>query len=157
MNQDISHGNADAPGAGLTLPPIAQIPAGYTFGALALGLGGGLALAFVAPGVMPGILAVAGPVGELWLRALQATIVPLVAALIFTGVFQTVRTASVGRTAQRSLALFVAVLVMSAMIAIAVPTLLLARWLGKLRRGFFETGAEAREPALSPPPQGDPP
>jgi len=128
MNQDISHGNADAPGAGLTLPPIAQIPAGYTFGALALGLGGGLALAFVAPGVMPAILTVAGPVGELWLRALQATIVPLVAALIFTGVFQTVRTASVGRTAQRSLALFGAVLVMSALIAIAVPTLLLARW-----------------------------
>ena len=38
-----------------------------------------------------------------------------------------------------------------------VSALLLARWLGKLRRGFFETGAEAREPALSPPPQGDPP
>jgi Na+/H+-dicarboxylate symporter len=128
MNQHHLDGNADTPSSGLTLPPIAQIPAGYTFAALAIGLGGGLTLAFVAPGVMPSVLAVAGPVGELWLRALQATIVPLVAALIFTGVFQTVRTASAGTTAQRSLALFVAVLTFSALMAIAVPSTLLALW-----------------------------
>ena len=107
------------------LPPIAQVPAGWTFAALTIGLGGGLVLAFVAPGAMPGVLAVAGPVGELWLRALQATIVPLVTALIFTGVFQTVRTASAGGMARRSLGWFIVVLAFAALVALIVPTLLL--------------------------------
>ncbi len=110
---------------GLVLPPIAQVPAGWTFAALIIGLGGGLVLAFVAPGAMPGVLAVAGPVGELWLRALQATIVPLVTALIFTGVFQTVRTASAGGMARRSLGWFIAVLAFAGLVALTVPTLLL--------------------------------
>ena len=131
MNQTDAQGNAPLASApdntrGLVLPPIAQVPAGWTFAALAIGLGGGLALAFVAPGAMPGVLAVAGPVGELWLRALQGTIVPLVAALIFTGVFQTVRTASAGGMARRSLGWFLAVLAFAAIVALTVPTLLLA-------------------------------
>jgi Na+/H+-dicarboxylate symporter len=126
MNQTDAQGNApDGPGSGLVLPPIAQVPAGWTFAALTLGLGGGLMLAFAAPGALPGVLAVAGPVGDLWLRALQATIVPLVAALIFTGVFQTVRTARAGGMARRSLGWFVAVLAFSAGVALTVPTLLL--------------------------------
>jgi len=131
MNQTDAQGNAPLASdpdntRGLVLPPIAQVPAGWTFAALAIGLGGGLALAFVAPGAMPGVLAVAGPVGELWLRALQGTIVPLVAALIFTGVFQTVRTASAGGMARRSLGWFLAVLAFAAIVALTVPTLLLA-------------------------------
>ncbi len=130
MNQPHEHGNAptseSATGGGLVLPPIAQIPAGWTFAALIIGLGGGLALAFAAPATMPRVLAVAGPIGELWLRALQATIVPLVAALIFTGVYQTVRTASASDMARRSLGLFVAVLGFAALVALIVPTLLLA-------------------------------
>jgi hypothetical protein len=134
MDQPDAHGNApvtvadqaDAGTGGFVLPPIAQVPAGWTFAALAIGLGGGLALAFLAPAAMPRVLAVAGPVGELWLRALQATIVPLVAALIFTGVFQTVRTASAGGMARRSLGWFVAVLAFAALIALIVPTALLA-------------------------------
>jgi Na+/H+-dicarboxylate symporter len=122
MNQTDEQGNVSG---GIVLPAIAQIPAGWTFGALTIGLGGGLALAFAAPAAMPHVLAVAGPVGELWLRALQATIVPLVAALIFTGVFQTVRTASAGGMARRSLGWFVAVLCFAALVALVVPTLLL--------------------------------
>ena len=122
MNQTDPQGNASG---GIVLPAIAQVRAGWTFGALVIGLGGGLALAFAAPATLPHVLAVAGPVGELWLRALQATIVPLVAALIFTGVFQTVRTASTGGMARRSLGLFVGVLGFSAGVALVVPTLLL--------------------------------
>jgi Na+/H+-dicarboxylate symporter len=134
MNQPDDQGNApvtvpdqaDTGTGGFVLPPIAQVPAGWTFAALAIGLGGGLALAFLAPAAMPRVLAVAGPVGELWLRALQATIVPLVAALIFTGVFQTVRSASAGGMARRSLGWFVAVLAFAALVALTVPTALLA-------------------------------
>lgn len=128
MNQPDAQGNApDNSTGGLVLPSIAQIPAGWTFAALTLGLGGGLLLAFVAPAAMPAVLAVAGPAGDLWLRALQATIVPLVAALIFSGVFQTVRTASAGGMARRSLGWFLAVLAFGAGVALSVPTLLL--WL----------------------------
>ncbi|WP_353227999.1 cation:dicarboxylase symporter family transporter [Novosphingobium sp.] len=129
MNQ--THGDDNAANAasansgGLVLPPIAQVPAGWTFAALAIGLGGGLALAFAAPGVMPQVLAVAGPVGDLWLRALQATIVPLVSALIFTGVLQTVRTASAGPMARASLGWFMGVLAFGAGVALTVPPLLL--------------------------------
>ena len=139
MNQQPAQGNAplaspdDAAhrhptSSGFVLPRIAQVPAGWTFAALAFGLGGGLTLAFVAPGAMPGVLAVAGPVGELWLRGLQATIVPLVSALIFTGVFQTAQTASAGGMARRSLGWFIAVLVFAAVVALTVPSLLLSIW-----------------------------
>jgi len=130
MNQTGPQGNSSdstATGA-LVLPPIAQVRAGWTFAALVLGLCGGLALAFFAPAALPVVLAVAGPVGDLWLRALQATIVPLVAALIFTGVFQTVRTASAGGMARRSLGWFLVVLGFGAGVALVVPMVLLA-WL----------------------------
>ncbi|EGD57200.1 sodium:dicarboxylate symporter [Novosphingobium nitrogenifigens DSM 19370] len=137
MNQTRPEGNAPnaaspdtvAPdtgaASGFILPEIAQVPAGWTFAALSLGLGGGLVLAFAAPQVMPGVLAVAGPVGDLWLRALQATILPLVAALIFTGVVQTANTASAGGMARQSLGLFLGVLAFGALVALTVPTLLL--------------------------------
>ena len=64
--------------------------------ALAAGLLGGLALAFAAPQALPAVLGVVEPVGDLWLRALKATSVPLVAALLFTGIVQTVATAPAG-------------------------------------------------------------
>ncbi|MFX5789445.1 cation:dicarboxylase symporter family transporter, partial [Acinetobacter baumannii] len=82
-----------------TLPPIPQVAAGWTLAALLGGLAGGLALAFYAPATLPLVLAASQPVGDLWLRALQATIVPLVAALLFTGIVQTVATASAGALA----------------------------------------------------------
>lgn len=125
MNQLPDHGNAPESTGGFALPKIAEVPAGWTFAGLVLGLGGGLVLAFVAPGVMPHVLAVAGPVGDLWLRALQATIVPLVAALVFTGVYQSMRTASAGGIAQASMGWFLLVLAFSAATALTVPTLLL--------------------------------
>lgn len=124
MNQDLT--DPPAAEAAPLLPPIAQVPAGWTFGALALGLVGGLLLAFAAPGALPTVLAVAQPVGELWLRALQATIVPLVAALLFTGVVQTVATASAGAMARRSLGFFLALLAFSAAAALVVTPALLA-------------------------------
>ena len=124
MNQDLNHSSpAEAPPL---LPAIAQVPAGWTFGALAAGLLGGLLLAFWAPGAMPTVLAVVQPIGELWLRALQATIVPLVAALLFTGVVQTVATASAGAMARRSLGYFLAFLGFSALASLIVTPALLA-------------------------------
>ena len=155
MNQLPDQGNApvatQTESGSFVLPRIAEVPAGWTFAGLALGLGGGLALAFLVPGAMPGVLAVSGPVGDLWLRALQATIVPLVAALVFTGVFQTARTASAGGIARASLGWFVAVLAFSAATALTVPTVLL--WLVPVPA---EAGAALRAGLGGPVPQGLP-
>ncbi|MEO0032627.1 MAG: hypothetical protein RIS94_2385 [Pseudomonadota bacterium] len=127
MNQAMND-PSPADSASFTLPAITQIPAGWTFAGLATGLFGGLALAFSAPQALPAVLAVAGPVGDLWLHALQATIVPLVAALLFTGVVQTVATASAGTMARHSLGYFLAFLGFSAAMSLAVTPALLA-WL----------------------------
>ncbi|MDT0509294.1 cation:dicarboxylate symporter family transporter [Novosphingobium sp. MMS21-SN21R] len=109
----------------VALPPIAQVPAMWTFIGLVGGLLGGLAVAFLAPQALPLVETWVKPVGEMWLRALQATIVPLVAALLFTGVTQTVAMASAGAMARRSLGMFLGVLSFSALTAILVTPVLL--------------------------------
>jgi len=109
-------GNADA---------VTQIrlPAGWTFAALLGGLGLGWALSAVEAGAT--VAAVAGPVGTIWLRGLQMTIVPLVAALLVTGIVRTVETARAGPMARRTLLAFVAVLVAGTVFAaFATPALL---------------------------------
>lgn len=97
----------------------------WTFIGLVGGLLGGLAVAFLAPQALPLVETWVKPVGEMWLRALQATIVPLVAALLFTGVTQTVAMASAGAMARRSLGMFLGVLSFSALTAILVTPVLL--------------------------------
>lgn len=104
------------------MPEIA-IPARLTFAALVIGLVGGAAARgtlLAAP-----LQSIAEPVGALWLRALQMTIVPLVAALLFTGVVRTVATAQGGAMARRTLGLFFGILAAGALFAvIAMPLLL---------------------------------
>jgi Na+/H+-dicarboxylate symporter len=112
----------------MSLPAIAQVPAGWTFVGLVAGLVLGLALALGAPDSMPLVLNWVAPVGDLWLRGLQATIVPLVAALLFTGVTQTVATARAGAMSRRSLGFFLMVLAFSAAMALVVTSALLALW-----------------------------
>ncbi|MBA4355217.1 MAG: sodium:dicarboxylate symporter [Novosphingobium sp.] len=109
-----------------SLPPIAQVPAMWTFIGLVGGLLGGLGIAFLLPAALPIVQTWVQPVGEMWLRALQATIVPLVAALLFTGVTQTVAMASAGAMARRSLGMFLGFLGFSAAMAIVVTPLLLS-------------------------------
>lgn len=122
MNQ-FSNEAAPAPTA---LPPISRIRASWIFAALVAGLGLGLALSFTAPGVLEGVVAVAAPVGNLWLKALQGTILPLVVALLFTGIAQTVAAARAGRMARRALGWFLAVLAGGCAMAAAFTNGLLA-------------------------------
>ena len=98
----------------------------WTFIGLVGGLAGGLAVAFLAPAALPIVQTWVQPVGEMWLRALQATIVPLVVALLFTGVTQTVAMASAGAMARRSLGMFLGFLGFSAAMAIVVTPMLLS-------------------------------
>ncbi|MBS1239495.1 MAG: gltP 2, partial [Proteobacteria bacterium] len=100
-----------------------NLPLGWTFGGLAAGLVLGLAL---------GGTAAAGPVqgvtetiGSLWLHALQMTIIPLVAALLVTGIARMVETARAGAMARRTLLTIFAVLAAGTLLsAIATPLLL---------------------------------
>lgn len=115
-----------------TLPALNLRP-GWTFAALALGLILGWLLANQ-PAIEP-VLAVAGPIGTIWLRALQMTIVPLVASLLVTGTARMVATARAGAMARRTLIAFYAVL--------ATGTLLAAFGMPALLEAFPIPGAAA--------------
>ena len=106
----------------LLLPDV-RVPAVWTFAGLAAGLAAGLVLqntALLAPA-----MAVAAPVGALWLKALQMTILPLVTALLFLGVVRSVAAAAAGATARRTLTLFAALLLTGAGVAVLLTPLLL--------------------------------
>ena len=113
----------DNPGDIAAIIPDVTVPAGLTLAGLVAGMAAGLALAGSA--AAPGVLAVAGPIGGLWLRALQMTIIPLVASLLVIGVVQTVAAAQAGRMARRTLGLFAAILAGGTLAAaVLVPMLL---------------------------------
>lgn len=102
-----------------------RLPVWWTFGGLIAGLFAGLALADSPQ--TGGVLAFAQPVGSLWLRALQMTIIPLVAALLILGITQMAQAARAGRAARLMLGLVFAVLVLSGTVAVlAMPALLAA-------------------------------
>ncbi|MEG8014667.1 MULTISPECIES: dicarboxylate/amino acid:cation symporter [unclassified Sphingomonas] len=93
---------------------------------LIIGLAAGIALAAFAPGSVGPVITVAQPIGSAWLNALQMTIVPLVVSLLITGVAATAEAAQAGRLAGRAIALYVALLALSATAAALVTPLLLA-------------------------------
>ncbi len=103
--------------------PDVRVPVKWTLGGLAAGLALGIALEGSAAARW--ILPTADVIGTLWLRALQMTIVPLVAALLVVGIVQTVAAARAGRMAVTALALFAAVLTAGTVFsAFAMPALL---------------------------------
>ena len=103
--------------------PDVRVPVGWTLGGLAAGLILGIALE--GADIVARVLPVADVVGTLWLRGLQMTIVPLVAALLVIGIVQTVAAANAGRVAATSLALFAAVLTTGTVFAaFAMPAVL---------------------------------
>jgi Na+/H+-dicarboxylate symporter len=93
---------------------------------LIIGLAAGIALAAFAPGSVGPVITVAQPIGSAWLNALQMTIVPLVVSLLITGVAATAEAAQAGRLAGRAIALYVALLALSATAAALLTPLLLA-------------------------------
>ncbi len=106
----------------VSLPEI-KVPAVWTFAGLAAGLVLGVLLH--GQTLLEGMLALAEPVGTLWLKALQMTILPLVSALIFTGIVRTVAAASAGAMAKRTLGWFAVVLVAGAAVSALLTPLLL--------------------------------
>lgn len=113
---------SEASGPVVALPDV-RVPAAWTLGGLAAGLALGIALAGTAPA--DPLLAVAQPLGRLWLRALQMTIIPLVAGLLVTGIGEAVAAARAGAMAWRTLALFALVLTAGTLASALVMPLLL--------------------------------
>jgi Na+/H+-dicarboxylate symporter len=106
-------------------PQTITLPAGWTLAGLIAGLALGAVLAD-GP-AQEAALSVAGPVGSIWLRALQMTIVPLVASLLVMGIARTIATASAGPIARRALFGFFTILAAGTVVAaLAVPALLAA-------------------------------
>jgi len=100
-----------------------RVPARLTFAALVAGLAFGWALS--GSPAEEATLAVAGPVGSLWLRGLQMTIVPLVAALLVVGIVRMVETSRAGPIARRTLLAIFAILAAGTLLAaFAMPALL---------------------------------
>lgn len=96
------------------------------------GLAAGLALGAVWDwAAWPGLLAVseaADALGGLWLDGLRMTIVPLVVALIVSGIVSTAHAATAGRITARSIVLFAILLPAGAAVAAVVTPALLALW-----------------------------
>lgn len=93
--------------------------------ALVGGLGAGIALASAAPDRVDAVTAWLDPIGALWLRALQMTIIPLVVALLVTGIVTSVAAARAGKIAGWSIGFFFAVLWGGAIMSAFMTPLLL--------------------------------
>lgn len=91
--------------------------------ALVAGIALGIMAAALGNAAVP--MAIAQPIGKLWLNALQMTIVPLVVSLLITGIAATAQAAQAGRTAARAIITFNVILwTVTAMAALLVPLLL---------------------------------
>ncbi|SDS48384.1 dicarboxylate/amino acid:cation symporter [Erythrobacter sp. HL-111] len=117
-----------------------RLPVVLTFAALVAGLAGGVVLA--ESGLPDWLRDALALVGTLWLRALQMTIIPLVASLLVLGLSQMVRAASAGRAARRFLLLVLGVLVAGgAFTALALPLVLDAFPIPPGASGFLASDA----------------
>lgn len=106
-----------AAGAQTTVRILLALAAGLTVGA-----------AMAGHPAIEKIIAIADPVGGLWLDALRMTIVPLVFSLLVVGVSAAAGTAAAGGTAARALGLFGALLTASAIFSALAVSGVLAAW-----------------------------
>jgi proton glutamate symport protein len=101
------------------------------------GAAAGLVLARIAPGAAATAVAVAEPLGTLWLHALQMTVVPLIVSLLVVGVAQAADIAATGRIARRSLAWILALSTAAA----ALSAVITPRFLAAMPRSAALTAA----------------
>src|SRR5262245_3562356 len=87
------------------MSPTVRVLLGLLIGALL-----GVLLTFNFPALASDVAIVTQPIGNLWLNALQMTVVPLVAALVVLGVATTRDAAASGRMARRAIVVFLVLL-----------------------------------------------
>jgi proton glutamate symport protein len=98
----------------------------WALAALLIGLSLGILAGGIPANIRAGALGVAGFVGTLWLNALKMTVIPLVVALLVTGIAKSREAALGGRIAGRSVLWIVIICTASAVFG-AVMTLMLTR------------------------------
>ena len=126
---------------------LAALVAGLALGALSGGL---------SADVRASVLAITGFVGTLWLNALKMTVIPLVVALLVTGIAKSAEVARAGRIGARSVMWIVAVCTASAAFG-AVMIVLLTGLFPLPRETAERLGAALSgvEQQASPPPIGE--
>lgn len=93
--------------------------------ALVAGMLLGIAIELVAPDAGSASLPYIEPIGLLWLNALKMTIVPLVVALLITGITATADAARAGKLAARAVAIFLGAIALSGTMSLLMTPLLL--------------------------------
>jgi proton glutamate symport protein len=97
---------------------LAALVAGFVLGSLAAATSSPVALR---------IVAVIEPLGTLWVNAIRMTVVPLVVAVLITGVVTGLGSRSLGWLGGRALVTFAVLLIAGGLIALAIAPPLLAR------------------------------
>ncbi|MEM6584277.1 MAG: cation:dicarboxylase symporter family transporter [Pseudomonadota bacterium] len=128
--QSVAHVKGRFELAAIRLPVLA------TFGALVAGLGAGVLLSGSALSTQ--VTESIALLGSLWLRALQMTIVPLVASLLVLGLVQMAEAARAGAAARRFLALVLIVAISGGVFtALVLPLALSAFPIPETASGFL--------------------
>jgi Na+/H+-dicarboxylate symporter len=136
--------------------PDIRVPTMWTLGGLVAGLLLGVLIKSSVgdaepQGLAGGLLVLAELVGTWWLRALQLTIVPLVASLLVIGIVQTLAAAKAGRIAVTALVSFAVVLTCGTVFtAFAMPALLNAVPIPAAAAEALRGSLAAAEPAQVP-------
>lgn len=119
-------------------------------GALVAGLAAGAAAASLGDGLREPAMRTATLVGGLWLNALQMTVIPLIVALLVTGIAQSTEALRAGRVAGRSVMWFVIVCTFSAIFgALMMPFLLSMFPLGDSATQALRAGLSALDPGAT--------
>jgi Na+/H+-dicarboxylate symporter len=124
--------------------------------ALLAGLAGGIATAAAGDTWVDGAIAIADPLGQMWLRALQMTIVPLVVALLVTGITTAAEAARAGRLAARAILTFLVILWSSAAAAAVLTPAFLALFpMPSAAAAALKAALGGSEPVGAVPPIGE--
>src|SRR5229473_4890249 len=94
--------------------------------ALVLAIGGGIAIAISGNDSLLRAADFIAPIGTLWVNAIRMTVIPLVVALLITGVASATDVKSIGRIGGRTLLTFVILSAAVAIVVIPVAPLLFA-------------------------------
>jgi len=95
---------------------------------LVAGLAAGALLSAAQAPPLSQVVQVIEPLGTLWLGALRMTVIPLIIAMLITGIASAAETAASGRLAARAVVLFVVLLTAAAILGAIVTPLSLAWW-----------------------------